>query len=45
LGRAPDTTDLLEGLAVQETPFEEWLMAERERLRELALETLATSCP
>ena len=33
--------DLLEGFAVQEAPFEEWLMAERERLRELALETLA----
>jgi len=33
--------DLLQGLAVQEAPFEEWLMAERERLRELALETLA----
>jgi len=33
--------DLLQGLAVQEAPFEEWLMAERERLRELALEALA----
>jgi DNA-binding SARP family transcriptional activator len=33
--------DLLEGLAVHEAPFEEWLMAERERLRELAVETLA----
>jgi DNA-binding SARP family transcriptional activator len=33
--------DLLEGLAVQESPFEEWLTAERERLRELALEVLA----
>jgi DNA-binding SARP family transcriptional activator len=33
--------DLLEGLAVHEAPFEEWLMAERERLRELALEALA----
>src|SRR6266540_669514 len=33
--------DLLQGLAVREAPFEEWLMAERERLRELALETLA----
>jgi len=33
--------DLLEGLAVHEAPFEDWLMAERERLRELALEALA----
>src|SRR5215467_6708404 len=33
--------DLLQGLAVWEAPFEDWLMAERERLRELALETLA----
>src|SRR5262245_15746869 len=33
--------DLLDGLALQEAPFEEWLMAERERLRELALEALA----
>ncbi|MBI2206369.1 MAG: AAA family ATPase [Candidatus Rokubacteria bacterium] len=33
--------DLLEGLAVNEPRFEEWLLAERERLRELALETLA----
>ena len=33
--------DLLEGLALQEAPFEEWLLAERERLRELALEALA----
>jgi DNA-binding SARP family transcriptional activator/predicted ATPase len=33
--------DLLEGLALQEGPFEEWLTAERERLRELALEALA----
>ena len=33
--------DLLEGLAVQEAPFEEWLLTERERLRELAVETLA----
>jgi DNA-binding SARP family transcriptional activator len=33
--------DLLEGLTVQEGPFEEWLMGERERLRELALEALA----
>jgi DNA-binding SARP family transcriptional activator len=33
--------DLLEGLALQEPPFEEWLLAERERLRELALEALA----
>src|SRR5919201_958149 len=33
--------DLLSGFAVDETPFEEWLLGERERLRELALEALA----
>jgi DNA-binding SARP family transcriptional activator len=33
--------DLLDGLTVQEPPFEEWLMADRERLRELAVEALA----
>ena len=33
--------DLLDGLTLQEPPFEEWLMAERERLRELAVEGLA----
>ena len=33
--------DLLAGLAVTEAPFEEWLLGERERLRELALEGLA----
>jgi len=33
--------ELLEGLALREAPFEEWLLAERERLRELALEALA----
>jgi DNA-binding SARP family transcriptional activator len=33
--------DLLAGLGVAEPVFEEWLMSERERLRELALETLA----
>jgi DNA-binding SARP family transcriptional activator len=33
--------DLLDGLTVQEPPFEEWLMGERERLRELAVEALA----
>ena len=33
--------DLLAGLAVAEAPFEEWLLAERERYRELALEGLA----
>jgi DNA-binding SARP family transcriptional activator len=33
--------DLLEGLTLQEPPFEEWLMGERERLRELAVEALA----
>jgi DNA-binding SARP family transcriptional activator len=32
---------LLEGVAVDSPPFEEWLLAERERLRELALEALA----
>ena len=33
--------ELLEGLALQEAPFEEWLLVERYRLRELALEALA----
>ena len=33
--------DFLEGLTLQEAAFEEWLMAERVRLRELALEGLA----
>jgi DNA-binding SARP family transcriptional activator len=33
--------DFLEGLSVQEPRFEEWLIRERERLRELALEALA----
>jgi DNA-binding SARP family transcriptional activator len=33
--------DFLEGFAVGEPPFEEWLVSERERLRELALETFA----
>jgi len=33
--------DFLEGLGVQEPRFEEWLVRERERLRELALEVLA----
>jgi len=33
--------DFLEGLGVQEVRFEEWLVAQRERLRELALEALA----
>ncbi len=33
--------DLLDGLALQESPFEEWLLAEQLRLRELALEALA----
>src|SRR5262249_56382070 len=32
--------DLLEGLRVDERPFEEWLLTERERIRELALEAL-----
>ena len=34
--------DLLEGLAVNEPSFEEWLVAERERLRELARGALTT---
>ena len=33
--------DLLEGLPLREPAFEEWLVAERERLRELAQEALA----
>jgi DNA-binding SARP family transcriptional activator len=33
--------DFLEGLTLQEPPFEEWLLAERLRLREVALEALA----
>ena len=33
--------DLLAGLAVSEPAFEEWLLTERERLRELAIEALA----
>jgi DNA-binding SARP family transcriptional activator len=33
--------DFLEGLVFRGTLFEDWLMAERERLRELALEALA----
>ncbi|MFQ5897882.1 MAG: AAA family ATPase [Candidatus Methylomirabilia bacterium] len=33
--------ELLEGLTLREAPFEEWLLSERERLRELALEALA----
>src|SRR5206468_3506474 len=33
--------DLLEGMSVAEPPFEEWLRAERERLRELAIDSLA----
>ena len=33
--------DLLAGLDVGEAPFEEWLVVERERLRELAIEALA----
>lgn len=32
--------DLLEGLAVAEAPFEEWLTSERERLQQLALRAL-----
>jgi DNA-binding SARP family transcriptional activator len=33
--------DLLSGLAVKEAPFEEWLLGERERLRDLLLDGLA----
>src|SRR6266540_4365442 len=33
--------DLLENLALREAPFEEWLLAERERLRQLALDAFA----
>ena len=33
--------DLLAGLALDEPAFEDWLLGERERLRELALEALA----
>jgi DNA-binding SARP family transcriptional activator len=33
--------DFLEGLTVQEAPFEDWLLRERERLREVALDALA----
>jgi DNA-binding SARP family transcriptional activator len=33
--------DFLEGFSVDEEPFEAWLMEERERLRELAMEALA----
>jgi len=33
--------DLLAGFVVDEAPFEEWVLGERERLRELALEALA----
>jgi len=33
--------DLLEGLSVDEPPYEEWLLSERERLRERAMEVFA----
>ena len=33
--------DLLEGLTVQEPPFEDWLLSQRERLHEVALRALA----
>jgi DNA-binding SARP family transcriptional activator len=33
--------DLLAGIGIDEAPFEEWLLTERERLRELAGEALA----
>ena len=32
---------LLDGVSLDEPPFDEWLIAERERLRELAIESLA----
>jgi DNA-binding SARP family transcriptional activator len=35
------TGDLLEGINIRETTFDDWLTAERERFRELALDTLA----
>jgi DNA-binding SARP family transcriptional activator len=43
LARAADLYqgDLLAGLAVREQPFEEWLLAHRERLRERAIDVLA----
>jgi DNA-binding SARP family transcriptional activator len=43
LARAVDLYrgEFLEGFVFRGTPFEDWLMAERERLRELALETMA----
>jgi DNA-binding SARP family transcriptional activator/tetratricopeptide (TPR) repeat protein len=34
--------DLLEGIRVNEPPFEDWLRGERERLRELAINALGT---
>jgi DNA-binding SARP family transcriptional activator/tetratricopeptide (TPR) repeat protein len=33
--------DFLDGLAVQEQPFEDWLLAHRERLREVAVNALS----
>ncbi|MBI3107210.1 MAG: hypothetical protein HYY95_16865 [Candidatus Rokubacteria bacterium] len=33
--------DLLEGFVLDEEPFEQWVMQERERLRDLAMEVLA----
>ena len=33
--------DFLEGLAVDEPPFDDWLLGHRERLREMALKSLA----
>ena len=33
--------DLLDGLAVQEAPFEDWLLGQRERLHETAVRALA----
>ena len=33
--------DFLEGLTVQEEPFDDWLLGQRERLREVALKSLA----
>ena len=37
--------DFLEGLTVQEPPFEDWLLAQRERLRELAVGGLGRLLP
>ena len=36
--------DLLDGFVVDEEPFEQWLVQERERLRELALDCSPGCC-